>query len=107
MNAQLIKIKLQSYDLAKLEESAKVICRTAIKTGAVISGPIPMPNRAKIFTIKRSPHVNKEAQDQYKIQEYTRVMFIRTSEGTVSALEKLELSASVHVKIKILSSEPA
>ena len=81
---------------------AEKIVKTVNSTGAIISGPIPLPTNKKIFTVLKSPHVNKKARDQYQICSYKRLMDIYSSTPkTVDALMKLELPSGVDVEIKV------
>ena len=97
-----IRIKLKSYDYNLVDKSAEKIVKTVKSTGAIISGPIPLPTNKKIFTVLKSPHVNKKARDQYQICSYKRLMDIYSSTPkTVDALMKLELPSGVDVEIKV------
>lgn len=99
---QKIRIKLKSYDHNLVDKSAEKIVKTVRNTGAVISGPIPLPTERKIFTVLRSPHVNKKANDQFQLCTYKRLMDIYSSTSkTVDALMKLELPSGVDVEIKV------
>jgi small subunit ribosomal protein S10 len=100
--SQKIRIKLKSYDHNLVDKSAEKILKTVRSTGAVVSGPIPLPTRRKVFTILKSPHVNKKAMDQYEINTYKRLLDIYSSNSkTVDALMKLELPSGVDVEIKV------
>ncbi|MBI1185561.1 30S ribosomal protein S10 [bacterium] len=100
--AQKIRIKLKSYDHHLVDKSAEKIVKTVKSTGAVVSGPIPLPTRKKIFTVLRSPHVNKEAREQFQLCAYKRLIDIYSSSSkTVDALMKLELPSGVDVEIKV------
>ena len=97
-----IRIKLKSYDYNLVDKSAAKIVKTVKSTGAIISGPIPLPTNKKIFTVLKSPHVNKKARDQYQTSSYKRLMDIYSSTPkTVDALMKLELPSGVEVEIKV------
>ncbi|HHZ65531.1 MAG TPA: 30S ribosomal protein S10 [Flavobacteriales bacterium] len=97
-----IRIKLKSYDYNLVDRSAEKIVKTVKSTGAIISGPIPLPTNRKIFTVLSSPHVNKKARDQYQVSSYKRLMDIYSSTPkTVDALMKLELPSGVDVEIKV------
>ena len=97
-----IRIKLKSYDYNLVDKSAEKIAKTVKSTGAIISGPIPLPTNKKIFTVLKSPHVNKKARDQYQVCSYKRLMDIYSSTPkTVDALMKLELPSGVDVEIKV------
>ncbi len=99
---QIIKIKLKSYDHTIIEKSTKEIIDTAIKTGAKINGPIPLPTNIERFTILISPHANKNARDQYEIRTHKRLIIILDpTTKTVHALMRLDLSAGVDIKISI------
>jgi len=98
---QKIRIKLKSYDFNLVDKSAEKIVKTVKSTGAVISGPIPLPTKKRIFTVLKSPHVNKKAREQYQLCSYKRLMDIYSSTPkTVDALMKLELPSGVEVEIK-------
>ena len=102
MVSQKIRIKLKSYDYNLIDKSAEKIVKSVKATGAVVNGPIPLPTSKKIFTVLKSPHVNKKARDQYQICSYKRLMDIYSSTSkTVDALMKLELSSGVDVEIKV------
>jgi len=97
-----IRIKLKSYDHILVDKSAEKIVRTVKSTGAVVSGPIPLPTRKNIITVNRSPHVNKEAREQFQVCSYKRLIDIFSSSSkTVDALMKLELPSGVDVEIKV------
>ena len=97
-----IRIKLKSYDHNLVDKSAEKIVKTVKMTGAVVSGHIPLPTEKKIFTVLKSPHVNKKAREQFQLCSYKRVMDIHSSSSkTVDALMKLELPSGVDVEIKV------
>jgi small subunit ribosomal protein S10 len=100
--SQKIRIKLKSYDHHLIDKSAEKIVKTVKTTGAVVSGPIPLPTEKKIFTVLRSPHVNKESREQFELCAHKRLIDIySTSTKTVDALMKLELPSGVDVEIKV------
>ena len=100
--SQKIRIKLKSYDHHLIDKSAEKIVKTVKTTGAVVSGPIPLPTEKKIFTVLRSPHVNKEAREQFELCAHKRLIDIySTSTKTVDVLMKLELPSGVDVEIKV------
>lgn len=102
MSQQRIRIKLKSYDHTLVDKSAEKIVRTVKTSGAVVVGPIPLPTSKKIFTVLRSPHVNKKSREQFQLCTYKRVLDIHNStQKTVDALMKLELPSGVDVEIKI------
>jgi ribosomal protein S10 len=103
---QRIRIRLKSFDHRLLELSAKEIVETAKRTGAQLQGPIPLPTKIERFTILISPHVNKDARDQYEIKTHKRLIdIVDPTDKTVDALMKLDLASGVDVRIKIDSIE--
>ncbi|MBL6962561.1 MAG: 30S ribosomal protein S10 [Bacteroidetes bacterium] len=102
MSTQKIRIKLRSYDHSLVDKSAEKIVKTVKTTGAIVNGPIPLPSRKKIFTVLRSPHVNKKSREQFELCSHKRMIDIySTSAKTVDALMKLELPGGVDVEIKV------
>ena len=100
--AQRIRIKLKSYDHNLVDKSAEKIVKTVKTTGAVVSGPIPLPTQKQIYTVLRSPHVNKKAREQFQLSSYKRLMDIYSSSSkTTDALMGLELPSGVDVEIKV------
>lgn len=98
---QKIRIKLRAYDHRLLDLSTQDIVETAKKTGAGISGPIPLPTRREIFTVLRSPHVDKKSREQFLLKTHKRLIdIINPTAKTIDALRKLDLPAGVHVEIK-------
>jgi len=101
-NNQNIKIRLKSFDHRMIDLSTREIVDTAKKTGAQVRGPIPLPIRKEKFSVLVSPHVNKDAQDQYEIRTHKRlVIIVNPTEKTVDALMKLDLAAGVDVQISL------
>ena len=99
--AQKIRIKLKSYDHNLVDKSAEQIVKTVRIAGAVVSGPIPLPTDKKIFTVLRSPHVNKKSREQFQLCTYKRLLDIYSATSkTIDALMKLELPSGVDVEIK-------
>ncbi|MDG5768324.1 30S ribosomal protein S10 [Balneolales bacterium ANBcel1] len=99
---QKIRIKLKSYDHNLIDKSAEKIIKTVKSTGAVVSGPIPLPTAKKIFTVNRSPHVNKKSREQFESRSHKRLIdILSTGSQTVDALMKLELPSGVDVEIKV------
>ncbi|CAI8368715.1 MAG: 30S ribosomal protein S10 [Bacteroidetes bacterium MED-G17] len=99
---QKIRIKLRSYDHNLIDKSAEKIVKSVKATGAVVNGPIPLPTKKQIFTVLRSPHVNKKSRDQFQYATYKRLLDIYSSTSkTVDALMKLELPSGVDVEIKV------
>ncbi len=101
-SSQRIRIRLKAFDHRLIDRSAREIVETAKRTGAQVKGPIPLPTRKERFTVLISPHVNKDARDQYEIRTHKRVMdILDPTEKTVDALMKLDLAAGVDVQIKL------
>ena len=99
---QKIRIKLKSYDHNLVDKSAEKIVKTVKSTGAVVSGPIPLPTHKRIYTVLKSPHVNKTAREQFELCAYKRLLDIYSSSSkTVDALMRLELPSGVDVEIKV------
>lgn len=100
--SQRIRIRLKSFDHRLLDQSAREIVETAKRTGSVVRGPIPLPTKKERFTILVSPHVNKDARDQYEIRTHKRLLeIVDPSDKTVDSLMKLDLAAGVDVQIKL------
>ncbi len=100
--AQKIRIKLKSYDHNLVDNSAEKIVKTVKATGAVVSGPIPLPTHKRIFTVLKSTFVNKKAREQFQLSSFKRLIDIYSSTPkTVDALMKLELPSGVEVEIKV------
>jgi len=103
---QSIHIRLKSFDHRQIDQSTREIVDTAKRTGAQVHGPVPLPTRKERYTVLISPHVNKDARDQYEIRTHKRlVVIVQPTEKTVDALMKLELAAGVDVQIKIIKAE--
>lgn len=99
---QRIRIKLKSYEHAMLDRSANEIVQTAKRTGARVSGPIPLPTKRSVYTVLRSPHVDKKSREQFEIRVHKRLIDIYDSTPqTVDALMKLNLPAGVDIEIKL------
>ncbi len=102
MQDQRIRIRLKAFDHRLIDTSTREIVETVKRTGAKIRGPIPLPTRKERFTILISPHVNKDARDQYEIRTHKRLLdIIEPTEKTVDALMKLDLAAGVDVQISL------
>ena len=100
--SQKIRIKLKSYDHNLVDKSAEKIVKTVKSTGAVVSGPIPLPTHKRIFTVNRSTFVNKKAREQFQLCSFQRLIDIYSSTSkTVEALMRLELPSGVDVSIKV------
>ncbi len=102
MTNQRIRIRLKSFDHRLIDQSASEIVETAKRTGAQVLGPIPLPTKKERYTVLVSPHVNKDARDQYEIRTHKRLMdIVDPTDKTVDALMKLDLAAGVDVQIKL------
>ena len=102
MQNQSIRIRLKAFDHKLVDTSTQEIVETARRTGAQIRGPIPLPTRKEKYTVLISPHVNKDARDQYEIRTHKRLIdIVEPTEKTVDALMKLNLAAGVEVQISL------
>lgn len=102
MQNQTIRIRLRGYDHRILDKSTLEIVDTAKRTGAKVSGPIPLPTRIEKFSVNSSPHVNKKAADQFEIRTHKRLLdIVDPTARTVDELKKLNLPAGVDISIKI------
>ena len=102
MAKQRIRIRLKAYDHRVLDQSAKRIVETAERSGAQVVGPVPLPTKIERFTVLASPHVNKDARDQYEIRTHKRLLDImQPTDKTIDALMKLDLAAGVDVRISV------
>jgi small subunit ribosomal protein S10 len=100
--AQKIRIKLKSYDHSILDKSAGDIVQTAKRTGAITAGPVPLPTKRTVWTVLRSPHVDKKSREQFEMRIHKRLIEItQSSQQTMDALMKLELPAGVDIEIKL------
>lgn len=102
MQNQQIRIRLKAFDHRLIDQSTHEIVETAKRTGAQVRGPIPLPTRKERYTVLISPHVNKDARDQYEIRTHKRVLdIVQPTDKTVDALMKLDLAAGVEVQISL------
>ena len=102
MDRQNIRIHLMAYDHKILDVSTLEIVNTAKRTGAQVKGPIPLPTKKEVYTVLRSPHIDKKSREQFEIRTHKRLLdIIDPTPQTVDALMKLDLSAGVEVDIKI------
>lgn len=101
MKDQKIRIRLKSFDHQLIDRAVSAIVDTAKRTGAQIMGPIPLPTHKQRHTILVSPHVDKDARDQYEIRTHKRILDVVANSSTVDALMKLDLAAGVDVKISL------
>ena len=96
-----IRIKLMAYDHRILDLSCQEIVETVKKTGAVVSGPVPLPTKRELFTVLRSPHVDKKSREQFQIKTHKRLLeIVNPTAKTIDALRKLDLPAGVNVEIR-------
>jgi len=99
--AQKIRIKLKAYDHRVLDQSTQEIAETVKRTGARISGPIPLPTRRELFTVLRSPVIDKKSREQFQMKTHKRLIdIIEPTARTIDALRKLNLPAGVFVEIR-------
>jgi small subunit ribosomal protein S10 len=97
-----IRIRLKSFDHRLIDRSAADIVRTAKNTGAKIAGPVPLPTKKVIYTVLRSPHVNKTSREQFETRTHKRLIdIIDSTPQTIDSLMKLDLPAGVEVEIKV------
>ncbi len=108
MDTQSIRIRLQAFDHRVLDQSTAEIVNTAKRTGASVRGPVPLPTRLEKFSVIRSPHVNKNSQEQFEIRTHKRLLdVVDPTPQTIDALMKLDLPAGVDVEIKIMDRAAA
>ncbi len=101
LTGQQIRVKLRSFDIKLLDQSAAKIVNTTERSGARVAGPIPLPTKIEKFCVLRSPHVNKKSREQFEIRTHKRLIdILNPNSDTVEALMKLELPAGVSVDIK-------
>jgi len=102
VDGQKIRIRLKAYEHTMLDRSAGEIVRTARRTGAGVTGPIPLPTKRSVYTVLRSPHVNKKSREQFEIRVHKRLIWITdVTPKAVDALQKLDLPAGVDIEIKV------
>ena len=102
MTNQRIRIRLKAYDQRILDQSVGEIVDTARRTGARVVGPVPLPTTRSIYTVLRSPHVDKKSREQFEIRAHKRLLdILDPTQQTVDALMKLDLSAGVDIEIKL------
>lgn len=101
---EIIRIRMEAYDHAILDQSAQEIVDTAKRTGSVVHGPIPLPTRVERYTVLSSPHVDKKSRQQFEIRTHKRLIdILQATAKTIEALNKLSLPAGVDIKIKATS----
>jgi small subunit ribosomal protein S10 len=99
--AKHIRIKMKSYDHRILDDSIEKIVEVAKRTGAEVVGPVPLPNNKRVYTVLRSPHVDKKSREQFEIRIHKRLIDLnKPSQQTMEALTKLDLPAGIQVEIK-------
>ncbi len=102
MAGQKIRIRLKSYDYLLIDKSTEKIIKTVKSTGAVVSGPIPLPTKKSVFTVLRSPHVDKKSREQFQLFIHKRIIDIHNSNTkTIDSLGKLDIPAGVDIEIKL------
>ena len=101
MFSDKIRIRLKAYDSRILDQSAGQIVATVRRTGALTSGPVPLPTKRSVYTVLRGPHVDKKSREQFEIRVHKRLIDITRATGqTIEALEKLDIPAGVDIEIK-------
>ena len=102
MSAQKIRIRLKGFDHRVIDQSVSEIVETAKRSGARVSGPVPMPTRIEKFTVNRSPHVDKKSMDQFEVRTHKRLIdILEPTAATVDELKKLNLPAGVDISINV------
>lgn len=102
MARQKIRIRLKAFDHQLLDSSAEKIVETAKRTGALVSGPVPLPTERSVFTVLRSPHVHKDSREQFEMRTHKRLIdILEPTAKTVDALMRLDLPAGVDIEIKL------
>jgi small subunit ribosomal protein S10 len=102
VDGQKIRIRLKAYEHSMLDRSAEEIVKTARRTGADVSGPIPLPTRRTIYTVLRSPNIDKKSREQFEIRVHKRLIYLtNVTSKAVDALQKLDLPAGVDIEIKV------
>lgn len=102
MAKQKIRIRLKAYEHGVLDQSAQKIVDTVVRSGAAVSGPVPLPTERELFTILRSPHMNKDSREQFEMRTHKRLIdILNPTPKTVDALTKLDLPSGVDIEIKL------
>jgi small subunit ribosomal protein S10 len=102
MPKQKIRIRLKAYDHKILDQSAEQIVEAAQRTGAAVAGPVPLPTQIKRFTVIRSPHIDKDSQEQFEMRTHKRLIdILEPTSRTVDTLMRLQLPAGVDIEIKL------
>ena len=101
-NKKMIRIRLKAYDHQLIDKAAEKIVETAKRTDAKVSGPIPLPTERNLYTVIRSPHVNKDSREQFEMRTHKRLIdILDPTPGTVDSLMRLDLPAGVDIEIKL------
>ncbi len=99
---QKIRIRLKGYDHEIVDQSTKLICDTAAKTGSKVSGPIPLPTERNTYCVIRSPHVNKDSREQFEMRTHKRLIdILEPTNNTIDSLQRLDLPAGVDIEMKL------
>ena len=102
MASQKIRIRLKGFDHKIVDQSSKLIVDTALQTGAKVSGPIPLPTERNLYTVIRSPHVNKDSREQFEMRTHKRLIdIVEPTPSTVDSLMRLNLPSGVDIEIKL------
>ena len=102
MASQKIRIRLKGFDHEIVDRSSKLIVDTALQTGAKVSGPIPLPTERNLYTVIRSPHVNKDSREQFEMRTHKRLIdIVEPTPSTVDSLMRLNLPSGVDIEIKL------
>ena len=105
MATQWMRIKLKAYDHKVLDKSAEEIVKAAVRTGAKVAGPIPLPTKISRYTVLRGPHIDKKSREQFEIRIHKRLLELRDSTAdTIEALSELDLPAGVEVEVKLMDT---
>ncbi len=105
MATQWMRIKLKAYDHKVLDKSAEEIVKAAVRTGAKVAGPIPLPTKISRYTVLRGPHIDKKSREQFEIRIHKRLLELRDSTSdTIEALSELDLPAGVEVEVKLMDT---
>ena len=101
MAKEIIKISLKAYDHRLIDQAAKKIVESVEKTGAVVQGPIPLPTKKEIFTVLRSPHVNKDSREQFERRTHKRlIQILDPNSKTIDALMRIDLPSGIDIVLK-------
>ena len=102
MASQKIRIRLKGFDHEIVDQSSKLIVDPALQTGAKVSGPIPLPTERNLYTVIRSPHVNKDSREQFEMRTHKRLIdIVEPTPSTVDSLMRLNLPSGVDIEIKL------